>query len=138
MSKKVDIERYLRSSDAQDPSSQHQHTSRSQVLAHAELTSRAKFNTLAARDERARRRSSHRHHHTHHAIPIVPMCAARPGSARAKRSNTLKIHAAARMQEPGVKLKEAVKAKTHSTHLCASASSNLRVSEREARPFPFR
>ena len=79
----------------QGPSSQHQHTSRSQVLAHAELTSRAKFDTSAARDKRAGGRCSHRHHHARRATPIVTICAARPEAARQKTASDLKIHAAA-------------------------------------------
>ena len=66
-------------------------------MAHAELTSRAKFHshTSAARDERARRRCSHRHHHAHRATAIVPICAARPEAARQRSASQLKIHAAA-------------------------------------------
>ena len=64
---------------------------------HTPSSHRAPSSTRAQHATSApRRRSSHQHHHTHHATPIVTMCAARPGSARAKCSNRLKIHAAAR------------------------------------------
>ena len=64
----------------------------------AEITTRAKLDTSTARGERTGRCCSHRHHHARHAKPIDTMCAARPGSARAKRSSKLQIHAATRNQ----------------------------------------
>ena len=65
-------------------------------MAHAEITTRAKFDTLAARGERARGRSSRRHHHARRAKPVEMMSAAHQGSARAQIGTMLKINAAPR------------------------------------------
>ena len=58
-------------------------------------TSRAKFDTIAARDERACGRASHWHHQTRRATPVATVCGTLPGSSRAKCSGRLKSHAAA-------------------------------------------